>query len=485
MYTIIMKSIADINVQEALVYIKDLFKKTTKTQRIIFAVVVLFLFTGYFLGKDLWQKYSMLGQAKKIVAKISQSEQDFLNTEKQYKKDIFSDEKLVRELQVTVGYNDMDSMEDPLFMNRRRRRNKNSNQDLNVGQSGDFFIDVDAENGCLVLKHERNSINQTTFYASFTNGKVLCQGKKCFKQSKNGEENLCYVDGSCFAPRLKAETKRLCGDGRGSQTRVCQPSCEGAGICTEWSPCQCERGFEWDGKTCKQLQTEKDCTKDQCFTGVYCEDMEPLTKDVDNGSCKRLSSCQKNRGWSYTSWECSCNGDDFCSLKEECVKKPENKDNIDLPDNEGVCTNIYYTCEEGKGWIQKAKNCTCYAPGTFWDRQKGETKCSPCTKKQEGIVFTSAGTDKDDCPWKCRIGYYDRNGNCLKPNGQYLCAQTDLQICTDDFSKKRKIEKNATKTNERQSCFVEDKDNILFYNQKEKTCQICQCVELIDKKLLN
>ena len=480
-----MKCIADINLQEALGYIKIAYQKTTKKQRIIFAAVVLVLLSGFLFGKDLWQKYSIQRRAKKIVARISQSEQAFFNAEQKYKKDIFSDNRLVRELEITVGYNDVDPMEDPFLASRRRKRNKKSDQDLNVGQSGDFFIDVDAENGCLVVKHDRNSINQTTFYASFENNKVLCQGKRCFKQAKNGQENLCYVDGSCFAPRLKAETKRLCGDGKGHQTRECQPSCEGAGICGEWSSCQCERGFEWDGKTCKQTQTEKDCTKEQCFTGVYCEDREPLIKDIPNGSCKRFASCQKNRGWNYTSWECSCNDEKFCALKEECVTKPENQDDITLPNDEGFCTGIYYDCTNGQGWIQKAKNCTCYAVGTFWDAQKGETKCSPCTKKQEGTVFTSAGTDKDDCSWKCGIGYYDRGGNCRKPDGQYLCAHTDLQICTDDFSKKRKIQKDAPKTNEGQSCFVEDKDNILFYNQKERTCQICQCVDLIDKKILN
>ncbi len=483
MYTIIMKSIADINIQEAVTYVVDAYKKTTKKQRIIFVAVVVLLLSGYLFGKDLWQKYTLLRQAKKIVTKISQSEQAFFNKEQKYKKDIFTESSLVNELHIVVGYDDGGGMDDPFLANRRKKRNaKKADQDLNVGQSGDFFIDVDADNACLVLKHEKNSFNQTTYYASFTNDKVLCQGKRCFKQAKNGQDNLCYVDGSCFAPRLTLETKRSCGGSRGSQTRVCQPSCEG-GTCQEWSPCQCEKGFEWDGKTCKQSQTEKDCKKEQCFNGIYCEDKEIVAKDIKHGTCKRFASCQKNRGWNYTSWECSCDGDEFCALKEECTDKPGNSGDITLPNDEGFCTDIYYTCEEGQGWIQKAKNCSCYAVGTFWDAQKGETKCSPCTKKQEGAVFTSAGTDKDDCAWKCGIGYYERNGACLKPDGQYLCARTELQICTDDFSKKRKIQKDAPKTNEGQSCFVEDKDNILFYNQKEKTCQICQCVDLTNTKI--
>lgn len=482
-----MRNLDDISIQEAVDYIKGFYKKTTKKQRIIFAAIVLLSVSGYLLGKYVWDKYNVLKQAKHIITEISKTENSFLEKNGSYKKDIFTDTRLSNALSVTRGINNNSDFNSSFSKQQRRRSGVTLNdmeEDPNVAQSGDFYIEVDAENACVVLKYKKNTSDKTIYYASFTNPKVLCQGKKCFKQSENENEELCYKNSTCFAAKLTLQEEQKCGDDNGTQTRKCQPSCNG-GSCEKWGDCVCKKGFEWDGKTCKQSQTEKDCTEDQCFNGIYCEDRDILTKSIENGSCQRVASCQKNVGWIYASWNCSCNNEDFCSLRETCIARPENKAKIDLPNEEGTCEKIYYTCKDGEGWIEKANNCNCDKTGFFWDIVSKETKCSPCTKKPEGAVFISSGKYKDECSWKCEEGYQERKGVCVKPNGQYLCAKMELQICTDDFSKKRKIQKDAKKTNEKQPCFLEDKDNILFYNQKEKSCVLCQCFDLNNTKANN
>lgn len=481
-----MRNLDEINVLEIFDYIKELYGKTTKKQRIIFVVVIVLLIFGYLFGKNIWERYSILKQAENIVTEISKSENDFLEKDGKYKKDIFTDQRLIRVLSIS-SYRTDDSLGASSFSSSRRRNNMSEgdfDEEPNLAQSGDFYIEVDAENACLVLKYKRNTLDKTIYYASFTDPKILCQGKKCFKQAKNENEDLCYANSSCFPARLTFPEEQSCGDNKGLQTRKCHPSCNG-GACEEWSECVCKKGFEWDGKTCKQSQTEEDCTEDQCFNGIYCEDREVLTKNIENGSCQRVASCQKNVGWIYASWNCSCNSDSFCSLKETCVARPSDQAKIDLPDEEGNCEKVYYTCKEGEGWVQKANNCNCDKPGFFWDMVNKETKCSPCTKKPEGAMFISSGKYKDNCDWKCEEGYQERKGVCVKPDGQYLCARMELQICTDDFSKNRKIQKDAKKTNEKQPCFLEDKDNILFYNQKEKSCILCQCFDLNNTKANN
>ena len=477
-----MRSIADINVQEVFDYVKNIYQKTTKSQRIIFAVIVVSLVSGYLYGKSLWERYGILKRARYIVSEIAKSENDFFKKEGKYKKDIFTDTKLANTLQIgRISYDDFDFSEGPSSRRHRHNLNRNIEEDPNVAQSGDFYIEIDADNACMMLKYKRNTSDKTIFYASFENPKTLCQGKKCLKQSKNGQDNLCYADGNCFTVKLSQKTQLSCGNGNGTQVRTCEPSCEG-GSCGKWSECICKKGFEWDGKTCKQSQTEKDCTEEQCFNGIYCEDKEPLVKNIENGSCQRTVTCAKNKGWKYTPWDCLCNSEDFCASNEQCVLRPNNQNKMTLPNQEGSCTNTYHICESGKGWIAKANNCECTKTGFFWDKEKGEAKCSPCTQKPEDAEFSSAGKDKDACAWKCAEGYQNRNGVCLKPNGQYLCARLGVEICTDDFSKKRKIIKDAQKTNERQLCFIEDKDNVLFYNKKEKSCILCQCVDLTTGK---
>lgn len=470
-----MKNLADIKIQDAFFALVDWFSKTTKKQRIMLGIVVLLLIIAYFVGKNFWERRTILKQAQRIVAQISRTQREFFEKDKAYKADIFADQMLAGSL--GIGYNNFDESEGFSMAGRgdgMGLRQDERNTDYTVGQSGDFYIENDAENGCVVLKYKRNTPQKTIYYASFDQGKTYCQGTKCLKETKNNTVNLCYENGGCFPQKQKQITERVCGDGNGKQTRECVPSCE-EGSCKNWSECICKKGFEWDGNTCKQSQTEKDCREDQCFNGIYCEDKDNLTKNIKHGSCTRRSLCQKNRGWLYTDWECSCEGN-FCSLKEECITRPQDKDKLDLPEQGNVCFGISYQCENGKGWQAKAKQCDCNAIGTFWDTKEGNAQCSECTKKPVDAVFTSAGKNQDTCTWKCKEGYYYRNNSCLKPNGQYLCADTDLSTCTDYFSKSRKMKIDAKNTNEGQPCFVEDKDNTLYYNKKSSSCQICECV---------
>lgn len=460
----------NVNIKEKFL---SLYNKTTRTQRIFVPVLILLLISCYLYGKETWNKYVISKQARNIITKITKTEKDFLASNGKYTKNIFLNKELSDELNIKSD----SEVENKKIVSKRRRFNNSSREEkaYDSGYSGDFYIEIDSANACLVVKYKKNTQDKTTFYASFEDEHVFCQGKKCIKESNSINEKLCYKDGTCFTSKQSQATEQKCGDGKGSQTRECVPSCEG-GTCKPWKECVCQKGFEWDGKTCKQLQTEKDCTEKQCFTGVYCEDQEPITKDIQNGSCKRFSSCQKNKGWKYTPWQCSCNGEKFCPSKESCEPYPGNKDKFILPNQVGACTGIRYTCDKDRGWVSQANNCICNKIGTFWNREKGEAICSDCTNKPAHAVFTSSGKDKDACSWKCEYGYKEINGKCVKPNGQYLCVHTESQICTDEFSKKRKLQKDAKKTNEGQPCFVEEKDNVLFYNQKERSCQICQCV---------
>lgn len=477
-----MKSLSEINVSDVFIYFKDLFNKTSKTKKIFFVILVLLVSLGYVFGKEWWIRYNLSKDAQTTITKIAQVQQDFLKLDGQYKKDLFKDKNLANALGVKLE-KDLD----PFGMGQRRslrsRRNQQQDSDYNIGYSHNFLIEIDPENACLVLKYKKNTDDKTFFYASFKNALAFCQGKKCPQKVNENTEGLCYVNDTCFTERQDKETTRSCGDGKGEQTRKCVASCAG-GTCSDWSECNCKKGFEWDGKTCKQTQTEKDCTSEQCYNGTYCEDKEPIEKNVENGTCKRYAICQKNTGWSYTSWECSCANNDFCPVNDQCLPYPGDKNKITLPNQEGSCTNVYYACEKNVGWKAKARNCVCEKIGTFWDPQKKNAECSACTNKPVGAIFTSAAKDKDNCAWDCANEYQRRNGTCLKPNGQYLCVQTALEICTDEFSKNRKM-KESEQTNEGQSCYVEDKDNVLFFNKKDKICTICQCVDLTNGKISN
>ncbi len=468
-----MKNIKDIQITEAFLFVLNWLKQTTKKQRIIFFVTCLLLVIAYLIGMNLWDKHKILKQVQNIVEEISKVQQNAFSKNKKYEKNIFANRSLARLLNISL---DMDMEE---FSSRSRRRSPiieriNEDTDYSVAYTGDFTIENNADEGCVVLRYRKNPLQRTIFYASFKDGKIYCRGKKCFKDTENDTVDLCYKDGFCFPRKQKQTTKRTCGNGQGQQTRECTPSCDG-GICEDWGECVCKKGFEWDGTTCKQSQTEKDCTQDQCFNGIYCEDKEPVTKNIDKGSCVRRASCQKNKGWLYSSWDCSCE-ENFCSLKETCVPHPGDKDKLVFSDKNESCDKISYTCENGKGWQAKAKKCVCNKPGIFWNKQEGNAQCSQCTKKPVHAIFTTSGKTKDDCKWKCEDGYQNRKNDCVKPDGQYLCARTDISTCTDYFSKSRKMKVDAKKTNEGQPCFVEDKDNVLFYNKKPASCQICQCV---------
>lgn len=478
-----MRSLSDIDVNEVFVYLKNLYDKTTKRQRILFLVIVISLISGYFYGKNWWERYQITKQAKNIITKIVKSEKDFFAANGKYATNIFKDKQLANNLGISSGYSGEDTYfnQDDNMRGWRNSSTFNSEEESSGAvYSGDFYIEVDPENTCLVLKYKKNTLDKTIFYASFEKEKVLCQGKKCLKESTDNE-SLCYLNGGCFISKQTKETERLCGGGKGSQTRECSPSCEG-GTCGEWSACVCEKGFGWDGKTCKQLQTEADCSEEQCFNGIYCEDKEILTKNIENGSCQRFASCQKNSGWKYSSWKCSCNNETFCPSNEKCFPYPGNTDQIALPNQEGSCTDIHYTCEQNQGWVAQASNCVCDKIGTFWDSEKGEAKCSDCTKKPENAIYVSAGKDGDNCLWECPKEYQKRKGSCVKPNGQFLCVRTETQICTDEFSKKRKL-KIDERNNEGQSCFTEDNDNVLYFDKKTQACQICQCVDLKTGKI--
>ena len=477
-----MENSTKTKITDILIGLKNRLINTTKKQRIIFLVIILLLIACSIYGKILWRRYKIVKRAENIVAKISKSEMDFFKINGKYREDIFRDRKLARDLRISSTAPVTRSSKTSKTKNRRSRRRTTSqtitNEVYDMGYSGDYYIQINADNACLVLKYKKNTLDKTTFYASFDKKQLFCLGRNCLKESED-ETKLCYINGECIIPKQKQETKRSCGNGNGTQTRECTPNCKG-GSCKDWGECICKKGFEWDGKTCKQMQTEKDCTKDQCYNGLYCEEKESLTKDIENGSCKRNATCKKD-GWKYSSWNCSCNNDTLCPVNEKCLPYPGDKDKIDLPNKEGFCTNIYYSCNKGQEWVTKANDCVCNKIGTFWDAKKGEAKCSNCTKKPANSIFTSTGGTQNNCSWECAKGYELRDGECLKPNGQYLCVATGTQICTDDFSKSRKL-KVDEKNNEGQLCFTEDNDNILYYDKKTQNCQICQCVTLKEDK---
>ena len=337
-----MKSLADINVGDVFIYLKDLFNKATKKQIILLIILALLGSFGYIFGKEWWVRYSLSKEAQTIITKIAQVEEDFFKLDGKYKQDIFKDKDLTRALGVSLdsGFDDFGFDRGKNYRSRRFKQQQDDS--FNIGYSGNFLVEVDSENACLVLKYKKNSADKTFFYASFKNAVALCQGKKCPKKANINDEGLCYVNDTCFTKRQDKETHRSCGDNKGEQTRECVASCE-SGTCTKWSECVCKKGFEWDGKTCKQMQTEKDCTSEQCFNGTYCEDREPIEKEVENGICKRFATCQKNTGWSYSSWECSCVNNDFCPVQDQCLSYPGDQNKITLPDQEGSCTNVYYT----------------------------------------------------------------------------------------------------------------------------------------------
>lgn len=492
-----MKNFRKIDITKIKTGLINIKNKIKKVHVITFTVVVTLSVTGFFYGQYAWKKYSVSKGAKNIISKVSQSQQNIKNETGQYTNDLFQDLKLVSELSLstdieTQGKNSQDNdssksraaREDDSYRKSPFRSSQKSNMDLsdsNIGQSGDYYVEIDADNGCMIVKYRRFTTDKTTFYAFFKDANAFCQGRYCQEKTDPEEIDLCYVSGMCFPKKLDHETERPCGDGHGKQTRECKKSCDG-GTCDDWGECVCNKGYGWDGETCKQLQTEKDCNRQQCFNGVYCEEPDILNKEIENGTCKRKAACEPNKGWQYSSWECNCDKVYLCPVNEQCTVMPQNTPFLELPDGEGSCKNIVNKCFKNQGWKQFATSCTCNKVGTFWDEKTGEAKCSPCTKKPENAVFTSNAKSDDSCAWECLPGFDNRNNDCTKPDGQYLCARTSLQSCTDEFSKIRKMEIDK-KTNEGQLCYTDVKDNnILFFDKKTQACTICQCVISVDKK---
>ena len=470
-----MKNFAKIDMKDILPALLRILKNITKKQIIIFLILSVVLYAGYFYANKFLEKRGIEKKAQELVTRISQEQRDFFAKHNEYNQDFFENKNwsFPEDKNSLSG----DDFSEGFRKNAREIGSKKKQfDDYSSSQIGDFYVEIDAENACMVLKYKRNTSHRTNFYASFEEGKVFCSGKKCLREKKDLEGKVCYKSGTCFLPSMTQETTKVCGNGHGKQTRTCTPSCD-SGFCSEWGECVCEEGYAWNGITCAQIQTAKDCTEDQCFNGILCQDKEILEKEIENGTCIRKAACEKNKGWQYSDWECSCSEEDLCSLKEICVKKPKAQKSLVLDDKAGNCQDIYYTCKEGHGWQMQAKKCTCDKVGSFWDSKQEKAFCSDCTNKPENSHFIGIGKDKDDCPWKCDEGYSERKGQCLKPNGQFLCVQMSNQICTDDFSKERKLKKD-TKPNEGQLCFIEDNENILFHAVKAQSCVLCQCVDL-------
>ncbi len=509
-----MKNLKEINIPDLLKRLQEVYKKIRKIHIILFFILLIASVVGFIYAKDAWKEYYVTKGAQEIITKVSQSQRETKKKTGKYTHDLFADKKLVSALKLSskvssksnenskFGKNntkykrrfamededeDMDNFPSRSSKTRSKSSSRNSGKssgkgssDPNIGQSGDYYIEIDAENACMIVKYKRFTPEKTIFYAFFEDGKPYCQGENCKVETNNDEVDLCYLNGMCFAQNLIHETERECGDGHGIQKRKCTKSCNG-GNCEGWGECVCNKGYGWDGKTCAQLQTEKDCSEEQCFNGVYCEDPENLEKEIEHGTCKRLKFCQVNKGWQYSSWDCSCDKTYYCPVKDECVIMPEPLKSIELSNQAGSCSNISYRCEKNKGWQNYAESCVCDNIGTFWDEKSKKATCSSCTKKPVNAEFTSNAIGTDSCSWKCKEGFELRKNDCTKPDGQYLCAKTDLQICTDDFSKSRKLKIN-TKTNEGQLCYSDEKDHILFFDQKNKVCTLCQCVNVDAKK---
>ena len=499
-------------IKAALINFKD---KIRKVHIIVFTVIVIIGTIGFVYGQHVWKKYSVTKGANNIIAKISQSQKNIKKEKGAYTNNLFQDSKVVSQLRLSKKIDSQKSSRnkgngkgrnkgnsktrskgnsggdtstkkrvyqerDDNARNSSSFRSSNKTQgettDINIGQSGDYYVEIDAENGCMIVKYRRFTTDKTTYYAFFEDGTSFCQGKNCIAETKNEDVDLCYVNGMCFPKKLIHETERSCGNDHGKQTRNCVKSCNG-GTCGEWGECVCDKGYGWDGTTCKQLQTEKDCDLKECFNGVYCESPEVLEKEIENGTCTRKAACQTNKGWQYSDWDCECNGSYLCPVKDECVLMPQNVTFLDLPNEEGKCKNITHKCYKNQGWKKMANSCSCNKVGTYWNKKEGEAECSPCTQKPENAVFTSNAAFTDSCSWECLPGFDHRKNDCTKPDGQYLCATTSLQSCTDEFSKIRKMEVDK-KTNEGQPCYTDMKDNILFFDKKSQVCTICQCVNV-------
>lgn len=498
-----MENIKKIDVEKIKQYLSKVKSKLSKIKKIhvITALVIIVAGSiGFFYGKNAWKKYTITKGAQKIITRISQSQQEIKEKTGKYTNNIFEDGSVAAELDLSQDIDTRQSnyatsgrrgrttvrtipteQDDEEFSPFRTQRVKKiSAEDPNVAQSGDYYVEIDADNGCMIVKYKRFTPEKTIFYAFFKDAKPLCRGRNCKEETNTEDADLCYVNGMCFPRRLKYETEQSCGDGHGKQTRNCSKTCDG-GQCEEWGECVCEKGYGWDGKTCKQLQTEKDCNRQQCFNGVYCDYPDILEKTIENGTCKRKTTCQPNKGWQYTDWDCTCDKKYLCPLKDECVAMPRNLDSLELPDGQGNCLSITHRCDRGNGWKQLAGICHCNKVGTFWDRKLGEAKCSPCTQKPENAEFDSNAEFTDSCSWHCLPGFNHRKNDCTKPDGQYLCARTNIQSCTDEFSKHRKM-KVDTPPNEGQPCYTDMKDHILFFDKKYQICTICQCVINVDKK---
>lgn len=470
-----MKNFAEMKVSDAWNIVFPTIKKIKKTYIIIFVIFITISYVVYAFISDYKEKKEIANEAQNIATEISNNQKEFFAENKKYDKEYFEhygqDDDLGFD---NMNYEKRHSISSRYQRGRLMDDGENNVNDASASQIGNFYVEIDANNACMVLKYKRNTAQKTIFYASFEDGKPLCTGKKCLHKNIESDTSICYRDSECFQPMLKEKTTKTCGNNHGTQTRECTPSCTG-GNCGEWSECACQKGYGWNGTTCTQLQTERDCTPEQCFNGISCEDKEPLKKEIEKGKCTRTATCQ-SKGWKYTEWKCSCQDENFCALKEECIAKPEKQKSMKLTNEKDSCSDIYYICQQGLGWQAYAEKCSCNDIGTFWNKKVGKANCSSCTKKPNNAYFISAGTDEDNCKWECNKDFENRNGNCVKPNGQFVCARMNPQICTDDFSKDRKLKKD-TDTNEGQPCFSEDNENILFYTAKTQVCILCQCFD--------
>lgn len=471
-----MKNFAQINVSDIFKFLLNKITKISKTQIIIFVVLVVAACVIYPFTKFHMEKKDILNKAQKIITEISNNQKKFFEENKKYDKDYFKNNKISETPSASYKKGDKNN---PSRNERHKRRFANKKEEEKEGEFssskvGNFFVEINAEKACVVLKYKKDTSEKTIFFASFEDAKPACIGIKCLKENMQESKSICYQKGECFVPFLVEKTEQSCGDNHGKQTRNCSPDCNG-GKCDAWTECTCDIGYGWNGKTCVQLQTEKDCTDEQCFNGIFCEDKEPLKKEIENGTCQRAALCQK-KGWRYSNWRCSCPDENLCALKEQCTPKPENQKTLELPNQQGNCSDILYTCQEGDGWQSIANKCTCKTIGTFWDKQLQKTICSECTQKPKNSHFITAGTDKDNCSWECDTGFENRGGKCVEPNGQYVCARMNSEICTDDFSKNRTLKKD-TSPNEGKPCFTEDNENILFYTKKTNSCILCQCYD--------
>ena len=274
---------------------------------------------------------------------------------------------------------------------------------------------------------------QTHNTSPCNDGDVCTVGDACLDgECQAGQDGLDCDDGNeC--------TDDSCASAAGCVHAANLKTCDDGNLCTTGDFCsggQCHAGAMEDcddGNPCTKdlCLVDAGCVYDPadalcsdgdaCTWGDHCADKQcvfagPL--DCDDGNACTDDSCDSESGCVNTPNQAGCDDKDACTLTDVCVNGECVGSNLDLCDDENVCTDDY--CDMESGCVNAAN-------------QAGCDDDNQCTLTDACVDGACVGSDLDPCDDGnvCTDDSCDSESGCVNTPNQAVCDDSNACTATD------------------------------------------------------